>query len=226
MTITPDQIVYFTLGALKLNATIVFTWAVMAALTLVAHLSTRRLSEEISISRWQNMMEVIVGGIRSQIRDISGNSSGRYVPFVGTLFLLIFASNILAVVPGFHPPTSSLSTTAALAVCVFFAVPIFGVAAEGPFGYLRHYVQPTPLLLPFHIVGELSRTLALAVRLFGNIMSGTLVSAIMLSVVPLLFPVFTDALGLLTGVIQAYIFAVLSMVYIASAARAHKANRR
>jgi F-type H+-transporting ATPase subunit a len=224
MTITPDAVVYLRWGPLALNATLVFTWAVMAGLAIVAHLATRSLSDGPRLSRWQNLLEAVVGGIRSQIAEISREPGDRYVPFVGTLFLFILTGNLLAVVPGFRAPTASLSTTAALAVCVFLAVPVFGIAAEGVPGYLRHYVQPTVLLLPINVVGDLSRTLALAVRLFGNIMSGTLISAILLSVVPLLFPVFTDVLGLLTGTIQAYIFAVLAMVYISSASRVHAAH--
>jgi F-type H+-transporting ATPase subunit a len=124
-------------------------------------------------------------------------------------------------VPWYQPPTGSLSTTAALAICVFFAVPAFGIARSGPGAYFKRYLQPSFLMLPFHVMGELSRTLALAVRLFGNIMSGTIIIAILLSIVPLFVPIVMQALGLLIGQIQAYIFAVLAAVYIASAARSH-----
>jgi F-type H+-transporting ATPase subunit a len=122
-------------------------------------------------------------------------------------------------VPGYHPPTGSLSTTAALALCVFVAVPLFGITRQGFRGYLSQYLQPTPIMLPFNIIGELSRTLALAIRLFGNIMSGTVIAAILLGIAPILFPVIMQMLGLLTGMVQAYIFAILAMVFIASAAR-------
>jgi len=139
-----------------------------------------------------------------------------YLPFVGTLFLFIALSNILAVVPGFIAPTSSLSTAMALALCVFVAVPIFGIRKVGVRAYLANYLQPTPWLLPFTLIGELSRTLALAVRLFGNAMSSSVIAAILLLIAPLLFPVVMQAFGLLIGVIQAYIFAILAIVYIAS----------
>ncbi len=119
-------------------------------------------------------------------------------------------------------PTGSLSTTTALAICVFVAVPLYGIGYEGPVGYLRHYVKPSWLMLPFNIIGEISRTIALAVRLYGNIMSGTVIVAILLSLTPYLFPIVMQLLGLLTGMIQAYIFAVLAMVYIASATSAHQ----
>jgi len=221
MEISPDQIVLWRLGPLELNATLAFTWLVMALLALGSHLITRRLATGEALSPWQNLLEVIVVGMRDQIRDVTHTEPGRYLPFVGTLFLFIATSNILAVVPGFAPPTGSLSTTTALALCVLVAVPLYAIAERGVVGYLRRYVQPTPFMLPFNVIGELSRTVALAIRLYGNIMSGTVIVAILISVAPFFFPILMQLLGLLTGLIQAYIFAVLAMVYIASAARPH-----
>ena len=222
MEITPDQIVYWQSGPLVVNATLVFSWLVMALLVLSAWGVTRRLSDDPLPSRFQNLLEALVGTIRAQIREATHGDADRYLPFIGTLFLYIVTSNVLSVVPGFEPPTGSLSTTAALAACVFVAVPIYGIAERGVAGYLRRYLQPTPLMLPFHVIGELSRTIALAVRLFGNIASGTLIAAILLSVAPFLFPVLMKLLGLLIGVIQAYVFAILALIYIASGARAHR----
>ena len=131
-------------------------------------------------------------------------------------------SNLLAVVPGYRPPTGSLSTTTALAICVFVAVPVFGVVRQGPLAYLRRYVRPTPLMLPFNLIGEVSRTIALAMRLYGNIMSGTVLAGILLSLAPFVFPVLLQVLGLLTGMVQAYIFFILATVYIAAATRVRK----
>ena len=168
------------------------------------------------------MLETIVSAIRKQIREITGRDPDDYLPFLGTLFLFISLSNFLAIVPGYQPPTGSLTTTSALAVCVFFAVPAFGIAKDGVGRYLRHYIRPSVFMLPFHVIGELSRTLALAVRLFGNVMSGTLIAGLLLSVAPLFLPVLMQALGLLIGQIQAYIFAILATVYIASASRARE----
>jgi len=222
MTISPDDVVYWQWSALSLNATIVNTWLVMALLTLGSWLVTRRLSTGTDISRWQNLLEVLVTGIRDQIRQVSHQEPGRYLPFVGTLFLYIATANLLNIVPGYMAPTGSLSTTTALAVCVFIAVPLYGIVQEGPLVYLMHYVRPSWLMLPFNIIGEFSRTLALAVRLYGNIMSGTVIAAILLGLTPYLFPVVMELLGLLTGMIQAYIFAILAMVYIASATSAHQ----
>ena len=222
MTINPDEIILFEWSWFKINATILFTWLVMLLLTLGSWLVTRKLSSEGTLSRWQNLLEVLVIGIKEQIRDVSRQEPGPYLPFVGTLFIFIAIANILAIIPGYIPPTSSLSTTAALAICVFVAVPVFGIAHRGILSYLKQYLQPTVFMLPFNIIGELSRTLALAVRLYGNMMSGAIIVAILLTITPLIFPVVMQALGLLTGLIQAYIFAILAMVYIASASKAHQ----
>src|SRR5690606_31834132 len=135
----------------------------------------------------------------------------------------IFVANVLSILPGYHAPTSSLSTTTALALSVFVAVPVFGVRRHGLRGYLKQYAQPSLFVLPFNVLGELSRTLALALRLFGNMMSGTVMAALLLSLAPLFFPAIMQALGLLIGAIQAYIFAMLAMIYIASAIRVQDA---
>jgi len=222
VTISPDGIVVFEWGWLRLTATVVWTWAVMALMTIGSWLITRRLQTGTELSRWQNLVEVLVTGIRDQIRQVSHQQPGAYLPFVGTLFLFIATANLLNVVPGYMAPTGSLSTTTALAICVFVAVPLYGIVYEGPLAYLRHYVHPTWLMLPFNVIGEISRTIALAVRLYGNIMSGTVLVAILVSLTPYFFPVVMQLLGLLTGMIQAYIFAVLAMVYIASATSAHE----
>jgi F-type H+-transporting ATPase subunit a len=191
-------------------------------LVLVSWLVTRKITSDASISSWQNFLEIIVDAIQEEIKEVSGENPRNYTSLIGTLFLFILLSNVLGVIPGFISPAASLSTTAALAICVFVAVPVYGIKSRGILGYLKQYVKPTPIMLPFHVMGELSRTLALAVRLFGNIMSGTKIIAILLALAPLIFPVLMNLLGLLTGVIQAYIFAVLAMVYIASATRAHQ----
>jgi F-type H+-transporting ATPase subunit a len=221
--ITPDQVVLWTWGPLPVNLTMVSTWGVMLLLGGGAWLVTRRLTTTTAPPRWQHLLEVVVDYTRRQIHEISGGEPpDRYLPFVGTLFLFIAVSNLLMIVPGYVPGTASLSTTAALAVCVLAAVPLYAVTRQGLRAYLRHYVQPTPWMLPFTVIGELSRTLALAVRLFGNVMSGTKLVAVLLAVAPLFFPAVLGLLGLLTGLIQAYIFAVLSMVYIASGMQAQR----
>jgi F-type H+-transporting ATPase subunit a len=219
VTVTPDQTVYWQYGFVVVNATLVNTWIVMGLLVILCWLATRKVVVTMAPSRWQNALEVVVGTIRRQIREISQDEPGRYIPFVGTMFLLIATANVLSIIPGYDPPTGSLSTAAALAACVFIAVPAYAIARKGVRSYLRQYIRPSPIMLPFNIIGEFSRTLALAVRLFGNIMSGTMIVGVLISLTPLFFPVVMRAFGLLIGLIQAYIFAVLAMVYIASAAR-------
>jgi len=219
MEITPDAFIYWQHGALKLNATILVTWLNLLLLAGGSALITARLSTGERMSRGQNLLEVLVGGMVREIEDIGLRPARDFLPFLGTLFVFVLFSNLLAVVPGYRAPTGSLSTTAALALCVLVAVPWWGIKRQGLRGYLRLYLQPSALMLPFNIFGELSRTLALAVRLFGNIMSGAMIVGILLSVAPFFFPVLMNLLGLLIGVIQAYIFAVLAAVYIAAAAR-------
>jgi F-type H+-transporting ATPase subunit a len=222
MRITPDTLIYWQNDFITLNATIVFTWIVMLLLVLGSWLVTRHLTSDADIPHRQNLLECIVLGIIRQIQEITPQDATRFLPFIGTLFLFIAVSNLLAVVPGFQPPTGSLSTTIALAICVFVAVPVFGIYQNGLPGYFKNYIDPTPVMLPFNIIGEISRTIALAVRLFGNIMSGSLIAAILLSVMPLLVPVVMQLFGLLTGMVQAYIFAILAAVYIAAGQKAHE----
>lgn len=222
MEISSDAIVFWQHGFVKLNLTIVMTWAIMAALTLISWLATRNLTTGPDIGRWQNLLESIVDTIRGQIAEVTRRDPSLFMPFLGTIFLFVAVSNLLTVVPFYQPPTGSLSTTAALAICVFIAVPIYGIADRGLLGYLRTYAEPTPLLLPFNVIGEIARTLALAVRLFGNVMSGTMIGAILIALTPIIFPVIMNLLGLLTGMVQAYIFAVLAAVYIASGMRARE----
>ncbi len=218
--ITTDQTVYWQWEFIKLNATIVNTWIVMGVLTVGSWLVTRRMRIEPPLSKFQNLLEVVVDFTRTEIADLSRQDPHRYLTFIGTLFLLIATANIMDLIPWFTSPAGSLSTTAGLAICVFTAVPLFGIADRGLPGYLKMYIQPTVMMLPFNIIGELSRTLALAVRLFGNVMSTAKIAGILLAIAPFFFPILMNALGLLTGLIQAYIFAILAMVYIASAGRA------
>lgn len=226
MEITPDQLIYWRWGPITVNATLAWTWGVMALLAGGSWALSRGLKTDGTLTRGQNLLEAVVSLILEQIHAVmDGQRSRGVLPFVGTLFLFIFTANVLSIVPGYIAPTSSLSTTAALAISVFVAVPIFGVRRHGFWGYLKHYAQPSLFVLPFTILGELSRTLALALRLFGNMMSGTVMAALLLSLAPLFFPAIMQAFGLLIGVLQAYIFAMLAMVYIASAIRVQDETR-
>ncbi|MBZ0072543.1 MAG: F0F1 ATP synthase subunit A [Thiohalobacteraceae bacterium] len=219
MRLSPDELIFWQYGFFKLNATIVFTWALMLVLAVGARLITRRLSIGLHRARWQNVLEIIVLAIEGQLTDIGLSNPKRYLGFLGTLVLFLAMSALCTVIPGYQPPTGSLSTTVALALCVFVAVPFFGIEERGLRAYLRSYAQPTFIMLPFNIISEISRTLALAVRLFGNMMSGAMIIAILLTITPFIFPIVMMALGLLTGMVQAYIFFILAAVYIAAATR-------
>lgn len=163
MNISPDQSILLDLGTVKISATLVFTWLTIALLAGLARWGTRKLSSTSELSPWQNLMEVLVEGIESQIADIARQDPRPFLPFVATLFIFIAACNVLAVVPGYQAPTGSLSTATALALCVFVAVPLYGIRRQGWLAYLRNYLRPTALMLPLNIVGELARTLALAI---------------------------------------------------------------
>ena len=217
MHLSSDQIIFWQLGFFKLNGTIVFTWGLMLVMTVGAILITRRLATDLKRSRWQNLLEILVTAIQQQIKEVGMAEPRKYLGFLGTLFLFVALASLCIVIPGYEPPTGSLSTTAALALCVFVAVPLFGVMEQGVGGYLKSYIEPTIIMLPFNIISEFSRTLALAVRLFGNMMSGTMIIGILLTITPFLFPIVMTLLGLLTGMVQAYIFSILACVYIAAA---------
>jgi len=188
-------------------------------LVVGAILITRKLAIGLKRDRWQNLLEIIVIVIEKQIEDVGLSQPRKYLSFLATLLLFLAMAALCTIIPGYQPPTGSLSTTAALALCVFVAVPLFGIGEQGVGGYLKSYVKPTFIMLPFNIISELSRTLAMAVRLFGNMMSGAMIIAILLSITPLIFPIIMTALGLLTGMVQAYIFFILAAVYIAAATR-------
>jgi F-type H+-transporting ATPase subunit a len=222
MHLSTDEMIFWQHGIVKLNGTILFTWGLMLVLAVGSKIITRNLSTGLTHSRWQNLVEIVVTSIQKQIEEVGLSQPQKYLAFLGTLFLFLATASICTVIPGYEPPTGSLSTTAALALCVFVAVPFFGIEEQGVGNYLKSYMKPTIVMLPFNIISELSRTLALAVRLFGNMMSGAMIVAILLTVMPFIFPIVMTLLGLLTGMVQAYIFSILAAVYIAAATRVSK----
>ncbi len=219
MQLSPDELVYWQYGFFKLNATIVFTWLLMLVLAVGSQVVTRKLSTDHTRSRWQNLLEIIVTGIAQQVEEVGLAQPRKYLGFLGTLFLFVAAASLFTIVPGYQPPTGSLSTTTALALCVLVAAPLYGITEQGFGSYLKTYVEPTFIMLPFNLISEVSRTLALAVRLFGNMMSGAMIIGILLTITPFMFPIVMTLLGLLTGMVQAYIFTILAAVYIAAATR-------
>lgn len=204
------------LFGLEIPDTIPVSLGLTVILLIVAAISSRFLKVD-DPGRWQVILELFVTWISDTTERIMGEDPRPYVPLIGTLILWIGLCNLLSAVPYVRPPTADLSTAVALAAIVMLAVPAYGIWRHGVLGYLRTYVRPHPLLLPFNLIGELTRTLALAVRLFGNVMSGQMIGGILLIVAGLLIPIPLIMLGLLTGMIQAYIFGILAAVYIAAA---------
>ena len=205
----------FTVGPVPITEPVVVTWGLMAALALAGFLATRSLA--LSPSRYQALLELIVGTIEDQIRITMRATPKSYIPMIGTLFLFILAANWSSLIPGIDPPTAHLETDAALGLIVFFAIVYFGICARRVAGYLRTFAEPTIIMIPLNVVETFTRTFSLIVRLFGNIMSGVFLIGIVLSLAGLLVPIPLMVLDLLIGAVQAYIFTVLAMVFIGSA---------
>jgi len=211
------------LGPIGITATVVTTWGVMLLLTLATWLITGRLKVE-GPGLLQSAAEGAVLTIRKAIDDVVPGRSAQLLPFVGTLWLFIAVANLAGVVPGVQSPTGDLSTTSALALIVFLSVHWFGILTDGLRGYLRHYLSPSPFLLPFHLISELTRTVALAIRLFGNIMSLQMAALLVLLVAGFLVPVPLLMLHIVEALVQAYIFGMLALVYIGGALQVRESH--
>jgi F-type H+-transporting ATPase subunit a len=201
------------MGFGPISGTVLMTWVIMAVLFLASWLTTRRL--KLDPGPWQTAVEGVVATIEGAIENVLPDHAQQVLPVVATFWIFIVVANLAGLVPGVHGPTGDLSLTAALAIVVFLAVHYFGIRIHGLRGYLRHYIQPNPLLLPFHVISEISRTVALAVRLFGNIFSLELAALLVLMVAGLLVPVPLLLLHVIEALVQAYIFGMLALVYIA-----------
>jgi len=206
--------VLFYIGPVPISQAIVTTWAIMAILVLGAFALTRGLS--LHPTRRQAAMELIVTTMDTQIRETTGAEPAAYRGFIGTLFVFILFANWASLVPGVEPPTAKLETDAALAILVFLSVIWFGVRGAGVLGYLKSFAAPNPIMIPLNMLESVTRVFSMFVRLFGNVMSGVFVIGIVASLAGLLVPIPLMALDLLTGLVQAYIFAVLAMVFIAA----------
>jgi F-type H+-transporting ATPase subunit a len=205
----------FRLGPLVIRDTVLTTWGAMLALWLACLYATRRLRSSPGLL--QTAAEGLVLGVEEAIRQVLPQQVSMVLPFILTLWTFLAVANLIGLIPGLSSPTRDLSATAALAVLVFLSVHWFGIRAQGLKDYLRHYLSPTPILLPFHVIGEITRTLALAVRLFGNMMSLQLVALLLVWVGGLLVPVPILMLHVVEALVQAYIFGMLALIYIASA---------
>lgn len=219
MKITPDQFIVWQDGFFKINHTILFTWIVMAVMLVLALILRAVLTHEKNIGRLQNFFEVLITGIQEQIEKI-GEVEMKYIfPFIATLFIFILFSNLLQVIPFFHSPTASLSTTVALVIMVVSLGIIYGIKRVGFAKYIKKYIKPTPVMLPMNIISDISGNCALAIRLYGNVMSGMIIGAVVsqIAFLALGFPIFLNILSFISSVIQAYIFSVLALVFIISA---------
>jgi F-type H+-transporting ATPase subunit a len=216
--------VVFQAGPLAITTTVVTTWGIMLALGLTCWALTRRLVLDPGAS--QTALEAIVASIDDAIAMVLPEHAGAVQPFIATLWVFLVAANLVGVIPGLASPTADLSTTAALALLVFLSVHVYGLRTQGTKRYLAHYLRPSPLLLPFHIMSEITRTLALAVRLFGNIMSLELTALLVLLVAGFLIPVPILMLHIVEALVQAYIFGMLALIYIAGAVQSQQIGRQ
>jgi len=211
-----ESVVLFHVGPVAVTRPVVTTWGIMLLLTLASWVVTRRLEQRPG--RRQAAIEILVSGIAGQIKEIIGKDARPFLPLLGTLFIFLAAANVSGVLPGVEAPTGKLETPAALALIVFFSVHYFGVCARGPLGYLASFAQPKLIMLPLNLVSEVTRTFSLMVRLFGNVMSGEFVLALVVALAGLFVPIPLMVLEILVGLVQAYIFTVLATVFIGAAA--------
>jgi len=212
--------VVWQLGPVAITETVVTTWAIMAILGLISALLTRRLS--LRPGALQTATEGVVVSLEAALAAVAPAHARRMLPLVGTLWVFLVVANLAGLIPGVHSPTGDLSATAALALLVFLSVHWFGISAQGLRAYLRHYLLPSPILLPFHLISEVTRTVALAVRLFGNIMSLEMAALLILLVAGFLVPIPILMLHIIEALVQAYIFGMLALIYIAGGLEAQQ----
>lgn len=203
----------FEIGPLAIGNTVVTTWVLMLLISAVAWFANRRLDPEPG--RLQVLVEGIVGALEQGIAAVAPEHSQRLLPFIGTLWIFLVVANLSGIIPGVDSPTQDLSATAALAILVFLAAHWYGVRNQGLKSYLRHYIRPSPVLLPFHVISEITRTIALAIRLFGNMMSLQMAAMLVLLVAGFLVPVPILMLHVVEALVQAYLFGMLALIYIA-----------
>lgn len=207
--------IIFQIGPVHITHAIVVTWGIILALAVFSWIATRRL--RLQPGPLQVVLEGTMGAIDDAIRSVLPGHSERVFPFIATLWIFIVSANLIGLIPAIHAPTGDLSVTGALAILVFLSVHWFGIRIEGVKQYLRHFLAPSPLLLPFHLISEITRTLTLAVRLFGNMMSLEMAALLVLLVAGFLVPIPLLMLHIVEALIQAYIFGVLALIYLASA---------
>ena len=212
----------FTLGPIVIGISVLTTWGIMALITAIAWFSTRRLDR--LPGSLQTTVEGIVATLDEAVSAVAPEHGRQIMPFIATIWLFLIIANLVGLIPGLHSPTRDLSVTAALAVLVFFSAHWFGIKTLGLKNYLHHYLTPSPILLPFHIISEFTRTLALAIRLFGNMMSLEMAAMLILLVAGLFAPIPILMLHIIEALVQAYIFGMLALIYLAGAMQSQQFN--
>ncbi|MDP1664855.1 MAG: F0F1 ATP synthase subunit A [Methylobacter sp.] len=212
----------FSIGPVVIATAVITTWGIMLVISVIAWLTTRHL--EMLPGKLQTTVEGIVAAIDEAISAVAPEHGRLILPFIATLWLFLIIANLIGLIPGLHSPTRDLSVTSALAILVFFSVHWFGIKTQGLKNYLHHYLSPSPILLPFHIISELTRTLALAIRLFGNIMSLEMAAMLVLLVAGFLAPIPILMLHIIEALVQAYIFGMLALIYVAGAIQSQHLN--
>ena len=216
---TPEMfpVEIFSIGPVVIKNTVIITWVVMAFIIVASYLITRRLSIKPGV--FQEIFEAIIESAEKTIKDTLPVSPWTVIPFITTLWIFIGASNLIGLIPGFMTPTSDINTTVAFAIISYSMMHVFGLKTMGLKNYLKHYTEPSWILLPIHFLAELTRTIALAIRLFGNMLSGDMIAIILLGIAGLLVPIPFSLLHIVIGIIQAYIFGILTLVFIAGGIR-------
>jgi len=207
--------VLFHLGPMPIARQVATTWAIMLVLAVGSRMATRRLALHPGLR--QAAVETLIATLAEDIKAIVRRDPGPFLSLLGTLFVFLAVSNLSGVLPGVQAPTGRLETPAALAAIVFLSVHYFGVRSQGARRYLASFAQPKLIMLPLNVVSEITRTFSLMVRLFGNVMSGEFVLALVVTLAGLFVPIPFMVLEILVGLIQAYIFTVLATVFIGAA---------
>jgi F-type H+-transporting ATPase subunit a len=220
--ITPEPL--FNIGPAQITDSVITTWIVMALLAALGYTASKRL--RLYPPKWQVLLETAIEGINSAIEEVLERDPWPFLPIIGTLWILIAMSNLLGLIPGLMSPTRDLSTTAALAVISFLAVHYYGIKYNGFLKYIKHYMEPIWVLFPFHVLSEVSRTVALMLRLFGNVLSGEMIAGVLLLVAGFLVPVPFALLEVVVAILQAYIFGMLTLIFIAAGIKAVEAEKK
>lgn len=219
MNISTDELVFWRYGFININATILYTWIVMAILVVLAYITKRSIVNHKVIGKTENFFELLTDIIKDQIKSVTEMGFNKVFPFVTCLFLFILTSNLISLIPDFSSPTASLSTTFALVFLVVVFSIFIGIQSKGLKKYLSKYTKPVKLMLPFLVMNDIISNFSMAFRLYGNVMSGGIISAVLMKIsfLSVGFPVILNLLSFMTGAIQAYVFSVLSMIFLASA---------